>query len=187
MPPPPRAGRPPANFFTPKITKDLSRWAAELQGGAGRVEDAVSRAVWDAADELLAAAQEEAPVDRGGLRYSGSVRYGPGPRAEVTFKAPHAKPVEFGSRPHMPPVGPIKEWVLRTGRVRRGELRIKPGSKPYGRKPREEEAEDVAWAIARKIAKEGQEPDPFLQRALGRVVGRLGPLIRGRLTGRVLR
>jgi hypothetical protein len=51
----------------------------------------------------------------------------------------YAVPVELGTRPHMPPVAPIRDWV-----------ETKLGlSGP--------QAQGVAWAVARKIAREGTE------------------------------
>ena len=52
----------------------------------------------------------------------------------------YAVPVELGTKPHFPPVQPLKDWV-------RLKLDIQD----------EEEIEDVAWRIARKIAVRGTE------------------------------
>ena len=60
-------------------------------------------------------------------------------RGEVGTALSYAQPMESGSRPHMPPVEPIAEWVRR-----------KLGKKPA-------EAKGIAFAIALKIAKEGSE------------------------------
>jgi hypothetical protein len=52
----------------------------------------------------------------------------------------YAVPVELGTRPHFPPIQPLKDWV-------RLKLDIRD----------DDEAEGVAWAIARKIAVHGTE------------------------------
>lgn len=64
-----------------------------------------------------------------------------GPRVSsgVGTALAYAAPVETGSRPHMPPVEPIAEWVRRK----------------LGKKPKE--ARGIAFAIARKIARDGTQ------------------------------
>ena len=52
----------------------------------------------------------------------------------------YAVPVELGTRPHFPPIQPLRDWV-----------RLKLGISD------EEEIEDVAWRVARKIAIRGTE------------------------------
>lgn len=63
--------------------------------------------------------------------------------------------IEYGTKPHMPPVSKILEWV-----------RIKPvlpTPMQNGKLPTEE---DLAWMIARKIEREGTEGKPDLENAL---------------------
>lgn len=66
----------------------------------------------------------------------------------ITYDAPHAEFVEFGTRPHMPPVHVLKDWAKR-----------KLGKT-------DKEAESISWAIANKIRNEGTEPKPFLRNAV---------------------
>jgi len=83
----------------------------------------------------------------------------------------HAIPVELGTKPHFPPVAPIKDWV-----------KSKLGKS-------EQEAEGIAFAVARKISIKGTKPKLFVKktfdqnknqaqaifsRALGRIAGQLG-------------
>jgi hypothetical protein len=63
----------------------------------------------------------------------------------------YAAPVEFGSRPHMPPLGPILEWV-----------QAKMGVDP-------EEAEGIARAIAWKIKNHGTEGAHMFEKGLAAV------------------
>lgn len=60
-----------------------------------------------------------------------------GARGGVATSLSYAAPVETGSKPHFPPVAPLTDWVER-------KLGLKGA-----------EAKGVAFAIARKIAKEG--------------------------------
>ncbi|HEY9081339.1 hypothetical protein [Magnetovibrio sp.] len=58
---------------------------------------------------------------------------------EVGSPLAYIVPLELGSRPHRPPIEPLRDWVEH-------KLNIAP-----------EESERVAWAISTKIAREGTE------------------------------
>lgn len=77
-------------------------------------------------------------------------------RKEITYPAPYSAHVEFGTTPHMPPIEPIKKYLMR-----------KTGMN-------EKEATNAAWAVAKKIAKEGTEPKPFLRPALNAAIAKFG-------------
>ncbi len=51
----------------------------------------------------------------------------------------YAVPVELGTKPHFPPVAPIKDWVI-------AKLGVAA-----------DKAEGIAWAVAKKIASKGTE------------------------------
>lgn len=67
----------------------------------------------------------------------------------LAYDAIHARPVEFGTEPHMPPVEAIEGWVRRR----------------LGEKDRKK-ANRIAWAIAIDIKKNGSQPRPFLRPAI---------------------
>lgn len=69
--------------------------------------------------------------------------------AFVKVDAPHAPFMEYGTRPHFPPIEPIKQWVWRKMDV-----------------ATDEEAEEIAWLICWKIFKYGIQPRHFMLRAL---------------------
>jgi hypothetical protein len=77
-------------------------------------------------------------------------------RKEITYPAPYAAFVEYGTTPHMPPIEPIKKYLMR-----------KTGMS-------EKEATNAAWAVAKRIAKEGTEPKPFLRPALIAAIAKFG-------------
>lgn len=81
-------------------------------------------------------------VDRGLFKNSWHHRTFPD-RAEIFNNAPYAAVIEFGSRPHTPPLGPLIAWVRR----KRKDLGIE-----------EADVFRVAKAIQRKIAREGTAP-----------------------------
>lgn len=58
---------------------------------------------------------------------------------------PYWKYLDKGTKPHMPPVDAIAKWV---------EVKINPP-----------EVNNLAWAIATKIKKEGTKPHPFFDKA----------------------
>ena len=79
---------------------------------------------------------------------------------EVGVEAPYSIYVEYGTKPRerMPPVEAIKNWLITKFRMS------------------EREASKAAWAIAKKIQKEGTEPKPFFRSAIDEVVNKYGGL-----------
>lgn len=69
--------------------------------------------------------------------------------ATVSVDAPHAPFMEYGTRPHFPPLEPLAEWAYQKGLA-----------------DSEEEAQAVALGVARKIAAKGLEPRHFMARAI---------------------
>ena len=101
--------------------------------------------------EVLGHAQQNAPSNFGRLRNSLTVdlksRTGQ-VSATVGSNLVYAKPVEYGSKPHWPPLAPIELWVRRKLRV------------PAAR------SKSVAFLVARKISRHGTPAQPFLGPAL---------------------
>ena len=58
----------------------------------------------------VSAVKRRVPVAHGELREAVHAEERP-TGAAVVIDAPHAAPVETGSRPHMPPLAPLVEWV----------------------------------------------------------------------------
>ena len=77
-----------------------------------------------------------APVDTGRLRASITTFLEPR-RAMVSATAFYAPYVEYGTRPHFPPVSALRPWAKRHGNM-------------------------SAWALARAIARRGTRPHPFM-------------------------
>lgn len=91
-----------------------------------------------------------APVDRGELARSvESTRLPRGGRLAVD--APHAAAMETGTRPFWPPLGPLEDWARRKFGVD------------------DDEAEEIARNVQRKIATFGIEPRHYFRRAMRRV------------------
>lgn len=89
---------------------------------------------------VLGAEKQEAPYGVSGqLRDNWKVVLGRFEGALVSLSS-YARYVEFGTKPHMPPVEPLIPWAKKKG--------LNP------------------WAVARSIAKKGTKANPFLQRAL---------------------
>ncbi len=83
-------------------------------------------------------------TDTGELVNSGFIIGGEG-RRTIEFIAEHASYIEYGTSPHMPPVEPLIRWAKRN---------------------KMKNPKAAAWAIAKRIAKEGTPPKPFLRQAL---------------------
>lgn len=127
--------------------------------------------------------------DRGTLARSGRVE-GEGLVRYVIYDAPHAKWIEYGTRPHHPPFKPIFEWVKR-------KIGISAKGRKYGTRSRKvtsirhiirkiayrniadrsSEAVSVTWAIINKIAKVGTPPRPFFRRAIHAVEPRMVEIV----------
>lgn len=142
--------------FAFKMKKDLS-----MQKVTKALEEQVTKAVFDVADQVFSVSQQYAPVDLGTLRKSGVVRYGPGATARISYTAAYAKAQEFGTRPHMPPSSALEGWAKRHGM---------PGA---------------GFAIARKIAERGTKGVHFLQKALDEVLPNIADAVRYRIRGKI--
>lgn len=106
-----------------------------------------------AAFEIQARAVELAPSNFGRLRNSITVDVKSRPfsgdvTASVGSNLKYAAPVEFGSKPHWPPLAPILLWTRR---------KLHPPAR---------QARSIAFLIQRKIARHGTPAQPYLSRAL---------------------
>ncbi|SDG61833.1 hypothetical protein [Thalassobaculum litoreum] len=78
---------------------------------------------------------------------------------------PHALHVELGTRPHMPPIAPLVDWA-----------KAKFGVDP-------EEAERIAWGVARKIAAKGTEGQHMFADALASNEGQIASIFERHIQG----
>lgn len=139
--------------MTTRIT--LEEFADVVTGIPELTEDAALRALRSAAMRAVAvviacidSASPHPAVNNGQLRQS--VRWerlvdG----ALVVVDAPHAIFMEEGTRAHFPPLEPLIAWVIRKGFA-----------------DSESEARNVAYTIARKIARNGIAPRRFFEKAM---------------------
>lgn len=118
--------------------------------------------------ELVA---QSAPVDRGAVK--GSAHVEDGETVRIVFDAPHTGIVELGSRPHVPPLGPLIAWVKRHraafGIAGKGTAR----NKATGRFEASAEVVGIARAIQAKIAREGTKPTYFIRRSIPAITDQL--------------
>ena len=87
-------------------------------------------------------------VDRGDLRKSitHAVKTLPnGVRCNIGTNLEYAIYVHEGTKPHYPPVQPIREWVRR---------KLKPAKEDLNR---------ITYMVIQKIGKKGTDPNPFLK------------------------
>lgn len=122
----------------------------------GLVPELVEQMIHEAGDECVQLAQinlhrmKPPGIDTGALVQSIQARHGK-LHSVVFSNLKYAPYIEFGTKPHFPPLDAIKAWVRR-------KLR----------KP-----ESLAYPIARAIGKRGTPPRPFLSTALKTVQKRL--------------
>ena len=94
-------------------------------------------------------------------RYADSFRVEEdGRKFSLVNEANHAEVVEFGAKPHKPPLGRLQEWA-----------KAKWGLS-------DEAAYAVARGVQKKIQTEGLEPTPILQETLDEVASRIRARIR---------
>lgn len=130
-------------------TSELNELAAYWQKSPKYVGDEVNVFMISATEHLEGEWKERARVGASGGNgggYRSSISAQPVQRLSdrvigtVGTFSPYAIPIELGTKPHMPPVQPIQDWV-------RSKLGI------YD----EDEQEGIAWAIAKKIQRDGTE------------------------------
>lgn len=105
------------------------------------VQDAVDVFLRKSALTIEGAAKQLAPVDTGRLRSSIASEFAPW-RAQVGTTVFYAPFVEFGTRPHWPPIGALTRWGRRHG--------------------------IPAFLVARAIAQRGTKAQPFFRPAIER-------------------
>lgn len=119
-----------------------------------QIEERIDEFLDELVDEIFSRSQENLTknksIDTGFLRNSGNVNRKFLDK-EIVYKAPYAASIEYGTDPHMPPVDALKGWSRR-----------KLGN------------EKAAWAVAKKIAKEGTDPKPFLRPAIETTLQKVG-------------
>ena len=172
-----------------KITHHIKR------GEAGdKMEEAMSKTIRDIMDLIMEYASDaitEGPYHDGYLLDSGVVYMIEPLRGIVGFTAKHARPVEFGSKPHWPPPVPIYEWCRRklgeSGRPmtetdENTQLLFRiafPRGRSLGR--RMSNAEKAFRGVYRKIGTKGTEPQPFLRIGSEKAKAEVRPLLQGNL------
>ena len=137
----------------------LAQFAELLEDMPKEVEQAVIRGLRSASLRGVGFVVEEIdqgkpypPVNTGMLRMSVQRTVLP-KGAQVFSDSPHFPFMEYGTRPHFPPIAPLVVWATRKFGVEEGEARA------------------IAWAVAKKIAREGIEPRHFFAKGMARMHG----------------
>jgi HK97 gp10 family phage protein len=157
---------------------DWNRMAASFELRGREVFESAKREALSAAFGIERDAKQAAPVDTGRLRSSISTvemigattagAYGMTSSSANEFtvtvgpNVEYGPYVEFGTRPHWPPIAAILEWVKRKGL---GAMRTskKTGKTYRGRGVAVDAAQkSIAFLIARAISRRGTRPQPYL-------------------------
>ena len=126
------------------ITIDSKKFEKDLTEGLDQKLDEI-------ADQIFAESQlniARNSTDTAELLRSGSVKRS-FLKKTISYDAPQADFIEFGTHPHMPPVEPLERWAIRKG---------------FGK--------GKGWAIAKKIERDGTDPKPFMRPAVDSVINR---------------
>lgn len=134
---------------------------------AKQINHEANRGLYNVALLILADAKmllKEIKNTTGGLRNSGIIDRQKDETVDVVFKSNYASAVEFGRRAgRMPPVDIIKEWVRKKGLA---DTYTASGNRRKRGADFEASIKGIAFLIARKIARVGTKPRPFLFPAL---------------------
>ena len=131
----------------------------ENKAAKDAVWQGIDRGLDDLADFIFARSQELVPVDEATLKKAGHVERAY-LRKTIEYDAPHAPYIEYGTRPHWPPIEPLAAWAVRVLQVPKAEAR------------------QVGFLIARKIAAVGTEPQPFLRPAVDEAASKAPAIIK---------
>jgi len=132
------------------------------------------------------------PVAFGDLKNSLEVTGRGGGAVQIVANAPHAAPVETGSRPHWPPLAPLVAWVKKRGaqglskRKPRGTTSAIQAKSVAGMIKAMEQGgsvdtgapEQIARAIQRSIARSGTKPHWYMRSAMPEITSYLDIQIR---------
>ncbi|MBF0261089.1 MAG: HK97 gp10 family phage protein [Magnetococcales bacterium] len=161
-------------FSVPIDTSELVALARRLENAPEEVLQALKLAMMEASDLLVLEAQERTPTASGNLRASiiaampvvqgdsviGAVVSDQNQNSHAALGAGspliYAVPVELGTKPHMPPLQPLMDWV-----------KLKLGIRDM------EEREQVAQKIRWKIYHHGTKGNLMFARALAVCMGRI--------------
>ncbi len=118
--------------------------AAILREAPDLVSEEIAAGIYEAELLLQREVMERTPSSGAGTLRNSIIAAQPSIEGEtilgsVTTPLPYAQPVEFGAKPHMPPVQPIIDWV-------EAKLGLKGA-----------EAKKAGWAIAMSIKAKGTE------------------------------
>ena len=165
----------------------VSELVSLLKKHSKQREAKVRAAARRAASKGRAYVKRNVPVAHGEIRESVHTE-----DAMLLVTAPHAAAVNFGSRPHTPPLAPLIEWVKLRGMQGLGterQISRLPGtttakhargiagvlaSMESGGALSVNAPEQVARAIQQSIAKHGTKPHHFIERALPELRAILG-------------
>jgi hypothetical protein len=144
------------------------------------------------------AIEETIPVAHAELRDSLHTEDGPPGNAQLIADAPHSAAVEVGSRPHMPPLAPLIEWVkLRgmqglsdSGRIKpTRDWRLRPArtvaralrAMQHGGSLSVDAPEQIARAIQHAISVRGTKPFHYMLRSVPFARSTLAELVKAAL------
>ncbi|SMB97951.1 phage protein, HK97 gp10 family [Thermanaeromonas toyohensis ToBE] len=131
------------------------------------ITEQLEKGLEDIGGQIERRAKRKAPTDTGALRRSITAQR-EGLTEKVGSNLHYAPYVEFGTRPHWPPVEPIREWVWRN----RGKFGITGRGKKANK-----EVDRVTFLVRAKIAKRGTAPRRYLRDALEEVKPRIAKVL----------
>jgi hypothetical protein len=142
----------------PTIKVDIRDFSKEWAKAVPKMREAMGRGLLSGVLQGQVLVMQNSPVDTGLYQSSWDTRKISDTRVQLGNSAPHAPVIEYGARPHRPPLRPLLAWAKRV---------LKDPSAPPNYSPN-------VWKLARgtqnKIAKYGQPPKRILTNAIPNIV-----------------
>ena len=152
-----------------KIEKELASFEKKATQGLDQTVKTAAVLCVAQAKKNLSRPYPEGAIDTGQLR--NNITYEEiitqeGITYRVGTNVSHAPFIEFGTKPHFPPLGDenkgLMRWAIRHMGAAKGKT---PVFGKVKKADRVDKARSIAFAIAKKIAKYGTPPKPFLRPA----------------------
>jgi len=152
-----------------KILKEIDNFEKKSTQSVEQIVRGAAKYCAGEAKKKISQPYPEGAVDTGQLK--NNITYERAPEQEgITYRVGtnvlHAPFIEFGTKPHFPPLGDethgLIRWVIRHMGAAKGKT---PVFGKVKKTDRVDKAKSIAFAIAKKIAKYGTPPKPFLRPA----------------------
>lgn len=155
----------------PTIRVDLKDLSKKFDEASEEIKAAMVRGLESGVMRGQVIVMKESPVDTGLYRSSWQTQKIADGHMQLGNSAPHAPAIEFGTRPHKPPLAPLLAWAKRV---------LKDPSQPPNYSA---EVRGLAVGVQKKIEREGQAPRHVLTNAIPKIIDAVNEEVKRELNG----